>query len=87
MFNLEMRINRERAGPQGSISHPGSLLPPPLAPSFTKHGVWPPPQQEVEANAELKERLMHLQISRVKPPSLPASWEGCSLSEGLANAH
>lgn len=27
---------------------------------------------------------MHLQISRVKPPPLPASWERCSLSEGLA---
>lgn len=88
MFNLETRIDRKRAGPQGSISHPGSLLLPPLAPSFTKRGVsWPPPKQEAEADAELEDRLMHFQISRVKLTPLPAIWERCSLSEGLANAH
>lgn len=83
MFNLVMRINWERAGPQGSVFHPGSLLPPPLAPSFSKRGVlWPPPEQEVEASAELEQRLMHLQVSRVKPPPLLASWERCSLHRG-----
>jgi len=52
MFNLEMRIDRERAGPQGSISHSGSVLSTPLGPSFTKRGVfWPPPKQEAEADA------------------------------------
>lgn len=88
MFKLEMRINRERAGPQESISHPGSHLPPALAPFFAELGVFlPPPEQEIEADAELEERLTHLQISRVKPAPLPASWERCVLSEGSANAH